>query len=223
MGNILCIETGTDICSVGLARGGETVALRESSQRDHARLAAAYVAEVLASEGISPTELSAVAVSKGPGSYTGLRIGVSLAKGLCYGLGIPLIGINSLACLQAIVSPAGGAGGDEKMFIPMIDARRMEVYCQVFDGAGRAVTEVEAKIITEEGFAEYRGADVYIFGDGAEKCREVLPWAKFVDVRASARGMARLAEQAFMAGNFEDVAYFEPFYLKDFIITTSKK
>lgn len=230
---ILCIETSTDVCSVGLATGGEVVALRESAERDHAGRAAVFAREVLAEAGVSPGQLAAVAVSKGPGSYTGLRIGVSLAKGLCYGLGIPLIGVGSLESLveavcsfgfaEAAVSPAGRAGGDEKIFIPMIDARRMEVYTRVFDGAGRALTAVEAKVIDGDSFAgqrseaERRGGEVYIFGDGAAKCRQALPWAKFIDVRASAKGMARLAENALSEGRTEDTAYFEPFYLKDFV------
>lgn len=222
--NILCIETSTDVCSVAMARDGAVVALRESPERDHAARAAVFVAEVLAEAEVTAgsavsagrARLDAVAVSRGPGSYTGLRIGTSLAKGLCFGLDIPLISVGSLNGLAAQV----GVGG---VLIPMIDARRMEVYCQVFEGA-RAVSDVEAKVMDENSFSEWRDKkEVYIFGDGAEKCRDVLPWAKYVDVKASARGMARLAEEALAAGKTEDVAYFEPFYLKDFIITTPKK
>jgi tRNA threonylcarbamoyladenosine biosynthesis protein TsaB len=224
MSYILCVETGTDTCSVGLAKNGALAALRESAgERDHARLIAVYTEEVLAEAGITASTLDAVAVSKGPGSYTGLRIGVSFAKGLCYGLNLPLIGIGSLdsLCQTAI-------NNYELIiinyFIPMIDARRMEVFGQVFDAQGTALTVPEAWIIDENSLAEWREkGEVLIFGSGAAKCRETLPWARYIDVEPSANGMVRLAAEAFEAGNFEDTAYFEPFYLKDFVITTSKK
>jgi tRNA threonylcarbamoyladenosine biosynthesis protein TsaB len=264
--HILCIETGTDTCSVGLARDGAIISLRESTGvRDHAARVAVFTTEVLAEAGATAADLSAVAVSMGPGSYTGLRIGVSFAKGLCYGLNIPLIGIGSLEslCANAIQgvlsrhceeqsdeaihnSSAGllhsvrnddgareGLGAEhneadalfsQKNLVPMIDARRMEVYGQLFDSAGNALTQPEAWIIDENSLAEWRRrGEVVIFGDGAAKCRETLPWARYIEVQPSARGMAALAFDAFAAGRFEDVAYFEPFYLKDFVITTSKK
>lgn len=225
---ILCIETGTDTCSVALARDGECVALREShGERDHAARVAVYTEEVLAEAGLSATDLTAVAVSKGPGSYTGLRIGVSFAKGLCYGLGIPLIGVGSLDSLFEMARRDHTDG----VFIPMIDARRMEVYGQVFDADGTALTLPEAWIIEPGSLAEWRaggnsscGSDeVFIFGSGAAKCREALPWARYIEVQPSARGMIGLATRAFEAGAFEDTAYFEPFYLKDFVVTTSRK
>lgn len=237
--NILCIETGTDVCSVGLVRDGGVVALRENGgDRDHARHVAVYAREVLMETGLAASELDAVAVSKGPGSYTGLRIGVSFAKGLCYGLRVPLIGVGSLESLVSLaidnfgaeaISSTCMASRQRTLFIPMIDARRMEIYARVFDASGRALSEVEAVVVDENSFADFRrdneGRDrqVFIFGDGAAKCRRALPWADYIDVGASARGMARLATQAFEARRFEDVAYFEPFYLKDFVITTSKK
>ena len=223
---ILCIETGTDTCSVALAQDGRLVALRENhGERDHAARVAVYTEEVLAEGGnghggISYAELNAVAVSQGPGSYTGLRIGVSFAKGLCYGLGIPLIGVGSLEslCEMARQNHAGG------LFIPMIDARRMEVFGQVFDAEGTPLTRPEAWIIESGSLAEWRRkGSVYIFGNGAEKCREALPWAQYIEVQPSARGMIALASAALEAGRTEDVAYFEPFYLKDFVITISKK
>jgi len=248
--HILCIETGTDTCSVALVAFDRThdfdgagamnaraelatapdvrvVAARESSGgRDHAARLAVYVEEVLAEAGVAATDLAAVAVGKGPGSYTGLRIGVSLAKGLCYGLGIPLIGVGSLDSLCALardVDQIGRADAPDTLFVPMIDARRMEVYAQVFNASGAPLTPPEAWIIDADSLAEWRNRDVVIFGDGAAKCREALPWARFAEVAPSATGMAALAVTAFREGRFEDTAYFEPMYLKDFVITTSNK
>ncbi|MDR2885955.1 MAG: tRNA (adenosine(37)-N6)-threonylcarbamoyltransferase complex dimerization subunit type 1 TsaB [Rikenellaceae bacterium] len=225
MSLILCIETGTEVCSVALARDGQVVAVRESPEgRDHARLLGPFVEDVLRDAGVEARALDAVAVSSGPGSYTGLRIGVSLAKGLCYGLGISLIGVGSLQALCVVVRETIGEISPTARLCPMIDARRMEVYAQVFEAQGAPLSEVTAEVITPESFAAYNdGAPFYIFGDGAAKCREALPWATFVDVTPSARGQAALSAEAFAAGRFEDVAYFEPFYLKDFVIKTSTK
>lgn len=266
MSLILCIETGTDICSVALARGGEIVALKESDPtgRDHARLTATFTDELLQQTGVKPEELTAVAVGKGPGSYTGLRIGVSFAKGLCFGLDIPLVAVGSLDALVevalmdyaadlqpvAVPDPLPGivfappvmpAPLQNAFLCPMIDARRMEVYAQVFDAQGNPLTPVTAEIITPDSFATWRGIGVsgalrgvseedavagrpfVIFGNGAEKCLDLLPDAVMIDVRPSARGLARLAQEALDAGRTEDIAYFEPFYLKDFVVTSSKK
>lgn len=231
MSYLLCIETGTDICSVGLVRNGELVALRESvDERDHARRIAVYTDEILRGHELDASDLDAVAVSKGPGSYTGLRIGVSFAKGLCYGLGIPLIGVGSLDSLCDAVREDFEAGlikagdWDSALLVPMIDARRMEVFGQVLDTRGNPLTEAGAWIVDGESLAAFRGrGELMIFGSGAEKCREVLPDAHFMEMASSARGMVRLAWDAFEKEKFEDTAYFEPFYLKDFVITTSKK
>ncbi len=231
MALILCIETGTDICSVGLVKDGELVSLRESDAgRDHAKKVGVFVDELLSQTGIAPDEIEAVAVGMGPGSYTGLRIGVSFAKGLCYGLGKPLIAINSLEALTQVAREDYEAGivdvenWDSARLCPMVDARRMEVYAQVFDTAGRALNEVSAEIITEQSFAEFRnGGNFVIFGSGAAKCMDTLTGAMLIDVVPSVRGMAQLAECAFAEGDFVDTAYFEPFYLKDFVVTTSKK
>lgn len=231
MALILCIETGTDICSVGLVRDGELVSLRESdSGRDHAKKVGVFVDELLRETGISPDAIDAVAVGKGPGSYTGLRIGVSFAKGLCYGLSCPLIAISSLEALAAVAREDYEAGiidvegWKSALLCPMVDARRMEVYAQVFDASGVARSEVAAEVVSEESFGEYRkSAPFVIFGSGAAKCADVLADAQYVSVIPSVRGMARLAQKAFDAGDFADVAYFEPFYLKDFVVTTSKK
>lgn len=232
MALILCIETGTDICSVGIARDGELISLRESDEgRDHARQVGVFVDELLDEMGLQPEDLDAVAVGKGPGSYTGLRIGVSFAKGLCYGIQKPLIAIGSLNALTEVAREDYEAGildvegWNDAVLCPMVDARRMEVYTQRFDAEGKALSEVSAEIIDGESFAAERVSErpFVIFGNGAKKCEEVLSGAQWVAVAPSARGLVRLAEEAFEAGQFEDIAYFEPFYLKDFVVTTSKK
>ena len=232
MSLILCIETGTDVCSVGLAENGQLVALRESCGRDHARNVAVYVDELLRERDIDADEIDAIAVGKGPGSYTGLRIGVSFAKGLCYGLRKPLIAIGSLDALVEVAREDAEAGivdvedFERATLCPMVDARRMEVYTQLFNGRGEALGEVEAKIIDEQSFAaEIAAAEEFvIFGNGAAKCAGTLSAkAKLIEVVPSARGLARLAQEALDAGRTEDIAYFEPFYLKNFVVTTSKK
>ena len=232
MSLILCIETGTDVCSVGIARDGELLSLRESDEgRDHARKVGVFVDELLRETGIAPDELDAVAVGKGPGSYTGLRIGVSFAKGLCYGLQKPLLAVGSLDALVEVAREDYEAGilavddWQHARLCPMVDARRMEVYAQVFDSQGTPLTDVSAEVVSEESFAAYRqaGEPFVIFGSGARKCADLLAGATFVEVTPSARGLARLAQQALDEGRTEDIAYFEPFYLKDFVVTTSKK
>jgi len=232
MSLILCIETGTDICSAGIARDGCLVSLRESDEgRDHARKVGVFVDELLRETGIGADELDAVAVGRGPGSYTGLRIGVSFAKGLCYGLGKPLLSVGSLDALAEVAREDHEAGiltvddWDRVLLCPMVDARRMEVYAQVFDSTGRAQSEVVAEVVDGGSFATFRasGRPFVIFGSGARKCAGLLPDARLVEVAPSARGLARLAQQALDEGRTEDVAYFEPFYLKDFVVTTSRK
>ena len=233
MSLILCIETGTDICSVGLARDGELVSLRESDEgRDHAKNVAVFVDELLRENGVSAEELSAIAVGMGPGSYTGLRIGVSFAKGMCYALNIPLIAIGSLDALTEVAREDYDAGildiEDEDWakarLCPMVDARRMEVYAQVFNNEGVALSDVAAEVVETESFKKWREeGKLVIFGNGAAKCSEVLGDALLVNVAPSARGIVRLAEEAFNNSKFEDLAYFEPFYLKDFIVIPSKK
>lgn len=232
MSLILCIETGTDICSVGIAKDGELLSLRESDEgRDHARKVGVFVDELLRETEIAPDDLDAVAVGKGPGSYTGLRIGVSFAKGLCYGLQKPLVAVGSLDALAEVAREDYEAGilavddWERAYLCPMVDARRMEVYAQIFDAEGRPQNEVTAEVITADSFAAFRreGRPLVIFGNGARKCADVLPDATLVEVAPSARGLARLAQKALDVGRTEDIAYFEPFYLKDFVVTTSKK
>ena len=231
MSLILCIETGTDICSVGIARDGELISLRESDEgRDHAKRVGVFVDELLRETGVLPDELDAVAVGMGPGSYTGLRIGVSFAKGLCYGLNIPLIAVGSLDALAEVAIEDNEAGildvdnWDEAVLCPMVDARRMEVYTRLFDAIGKPLSEVSAEVVTEDTFADVRREkQLIIFGNGAAKCREVMPDATYISITPSARGLARLAQQRHTAGQTEDIAYFEPFYLKDLIVIPSKK
>ena len=217
---------------MGIAKDGELLSLRESDEgRDHARKVGVFVDELLRETGIAPEDLDAVAVGKGPGSYTGLRIGVSFAKGLCYGLQKPLVAVGSLDALAEVAREDYEAGilsveGWEKAYLcPMVDARRMEVYAQVFDADGRPQSEVSAEVIDTESFAAFRGQGrpFVIFGSGARKCADVLPDATLVEVTPSARGRARLAQPALDEGRTVDIAYFEPFYLKDFVVTTSRK
>ena len=232
MSLILCIETGTDVCSVGIAKDGELISLRESDEgRDHARKVGVFVDELLHETGIAPDDLDAVAVGKGPGSYTGLRIGVSFAKGLCYGLQKPLVAVGSLDALTEVAREDYEAGilsvtdWDRALLCPMVDARRMEVYAQVFDAEGHPQSEVSAEVVDGGSFAAFRTPErpFVIFGNGARKCAGVLEGAVYVDVTPSARGLARLAQRALDEGRTEAIAYFEPFYLKDFVATTSKK
>lgn len=231
MALILCIETGTDICSVGIVSNGELISLRESdSGRDHAKKVAVFVDELLSENNIDPQQIDAVAVGEGPGSYTGLRIGVSFAKGLCYGLGKPLIAVSSLAALTAVAIEDYKAGildienWDSALLCPMIDARRMEVYTQVFDSNANPLNEVSAEVVDENTLAALRAKteNFVIFGSGAAKCAEILG-AKLIEITPSVRGMAAITEKKYANGEFADVAYFEPYYLKDFVVTTSKK
>lgn len=170
---------------------------------------------------ISLNELDAVCVSKGPGSYTGLRIGVSAAKGFCFGLDIPLIALNSL---EILVQSQVDNGFD--LIVPMIDARRMEVYTANFDGNGKMISDIEAKILDESSFKEFAGKKIVFVGDAVEKGKAVLnlPNAEFIDaIHPSAKQMIGLAEEKFIQKEFEDVAYFEPFYLKEFVAGEKKK
>ena len=231
MSLILAIETGTDICSVGIAKDGELLSLRESDEgRDHARKVGVFVDELLRETDIAPDELDAVAVGKGPGSYTGLRIGVSFAKGLCYGLQKPLVAVGSLDALAEVAREDYEAGilavddWSNALLCPMVDARRMEVYAQVFDAGGRPQGEVSAEVVDAGSFSTWRAKGPFvIFGSGAAKCADVLSDAVLVHVAPSARGLARLAQTAFDGGDFADLAYFEPFYLKEFVAGTPKK
>jgi len=226
MAKILQIETATAICSVAVSVNGETISFKEEQgQNLHAANLTLFIDEVVKAAGLSYQELDAIAVSKGPGSYTGLRIGVSTAKGLCYALDKPLIAIETLEMMAAgyLAENPNYSG----LICPMIDARRMEVYTTVFDSLLNILLPTEAKIIDETSFNMLLSQQVITFlGDGAAKCAEFLthPNAKFDAANFnSATYMSRLANKAFSNRKFEDVAYFEPFYLKDFVVTPSKK
>ena len=235
MSLLLCIEAGTDIGSIALAKNDRLLSLRESCEsRQHAQNLAVYVEEVLRENDLDAGDLDAVAVGMGPGSYTGLRICVSLAKGICYGAGIPLLAVGSLEALTRVALEdydAGILGIDEMedaILVPMIDARRMEVYCQKFDAQAHPLSEVEAKVIDGNSFLEERtsGKKLVLFGNGAAKCKEkiVHPNAHFIDgIRPLASMMFPLAEKAIAEEDFKDVAYFEPFYLKEFVASQPKK
>ncbi|HOI86899.1 MAG TPA: tRNA (adenosine(37)-N6)-threonylcarbamoyltransferase complex dimerization subunit type 1 TsaB [Lentimicrobium sp.] len=228
MSLILAIETATPVCSVALLTGGRILGLKETREKNsHAAVVTVFIDELLREQGLEPSDLDAVAVSKGPGSYTGLRIGVSTAKGLCYALDIPLISVGTLESMSAgMRSLLPGDEGMPVLLAPMIDARRMEVYTALFDPEGHHAKEVTAEIVTAESFSQYRENHlIYIAGDGAEKCREVLnhPNIRYMDgFEASAVHMAAPATTKFAEGIFENTAYFEPYYLKDFIAGAPK-
>ena len=236
MARILSIETSTAVLSVALSEDRTVVSERVCTEaRQQAALTAPLVKEVLDEAGVSVRDCDAVCVSAGPGSYTGLRVGVSTAKGLAFGADIPLLSVGTLDILVAGIifgakQPGESGDGldrrDHGYIVPMIDARRMEVYTAVYNAAGECLTPVEAKVVGPESFADYldRGPVLFV-GDGAGKCREVIthPNARFQEAAPLARHMAVLALDAFRAGKFQNVAYFEPFYLKDFVATVSKK
>lgn len=230
MALILNLETATKVCSVSLSKEGEVLAFQEHhGEYAHAEKLTVFVSDVLKQTGTSFNQLDAIAVSKGPGSYTGLRIGVSAAKGFCYALDIPLIGINTLEQMAlTAIKNLDSSVPRNALFCPMIDARRMEVYCAVFDTENKTVEETQAKIIDADSFNNLlSNHTVYFFGDGAFKCKDILsiyPNAQFLDnVFPTARAMASLSESSFNTKQFEDMAYFEPYYLKDFVGTIPKK
>jgi tRNA threonylcarbamoyladenosine biosynthesis protein TsaB len=222
---ILGIETGGDNCSVALSKGTDIVALRESAGREHSKLLSVFIDEILRNSGLAYSDIDAVAVSRGPGSYTGLRIGAATAKGICYGVDKPLIAINSLLSLASVCSDIFTPDLSSMLYCPMIDARRQEVYTALFDTSLRQLSETEAMIISEHSFANLLSTRrICFFGSGSDKCRAIIhsPNAVFIEVENSASGLVRPAVAAFVDRQFEDTAYFEPFYLKDFVVTEKK-
>ncbi len=231
---ILHIETATDICSVALSEGDQQLSLVESNQeRSHASLLNSFIRQAMALAEKELKDLDGIAVSKGPGSYTGLRIGVSTAKGLAYGLEIPLLASGTLdnmasaSASHAEVRELASKHGDRILLCPMLDARRMEVYAGFYTLNSSTFREVSADVIDEESYQEILDSHhVCFFGNGADKCKAVLnhPNAHFIDgINPSAASMITPVLKKYPLKHFEDVAYFEPFYLKDFIATIPKK
>ena len=223
MSIILNIETSTKNCSVSLAKNGKILAIKElnNGNYSHAEVLHPFIVDVLKESNLSSKDINAVAVSKGPGSYTGLRIGVSAAKGLCFTFDKPLISIDTLSSLSHSISIEKG------IIVPMIDARRMEVYAAVYDVNHQQIRKIKAEIIDESSYSEYLDNNkVYFLGDGVQKCKEIIKHknAVFMDEKfPSSKEMAQLSFDKYKISNIENVAYFEPFYLKDFIVIPEKK
>lgn len=228
---IICLETSTPVCSVALCDRTGPIALRENSEdKSHASRLTVFIEELLSGAGIRARDLEAVAVSKGPGSYTGLRIGVSTAKGIAYAASIPLIGIETTFSMFHGIGESlrKKCGLDNKsLFVPMLDARRMEVYYSILTSEGKTVKEITAEIIDERSFTDIPDSvRILIFGEGASKCRQILKRDNIVfadEFRISASYMYEPAFKSLRERHFEDIAYFEPFYLKDFITSRPKK
>jgi len=226
MPTILQIETATQACSAAISTNGVTIAVKELiAQNIHAGSLTLFIDEVMKAADLGYNQLDAIAVSKGPGSYTGLRIGVSTAKGLCFALDKPLLAVDTLKMMAdgfLQLNP-----GYQGYVCPMIDARRLEVFTALFAATGEMVLPVTAKIIDAEAFNEQlQDSAITFIGDGAAKCQGIInsPNANFSDTNFnSASHMSRISQELFLAQQFEDVAYFEPFYLKDFVLTTPKK
>ncbi len=222
MGLILNIETATTNCSVALAKDGDTIALLEENDKNysHSERLHIYINDVLVKANISMKELDAIAVSKGPGSYTGLRIGVSAAKGLCYSLDIPLISVHTLEALAHQVNV------DKGFIVPMLDARRMEVYSSIYNHNYELVRDTEAQILDEYSFQNILNQDdVYFIGSGVEKTKELIQHenANFIENKLpSANEMSLLSFKKYKISDMENVAYFEPYYLKDFVALRPK-
>ncbi|HLC83132.1 MAG TPA: tRNA (adenosine(37)-N6)-threonylcarbamoyltransferase complex dimerization subunit type 1 TsaB [Bacteroidia bacterium] len=249
MALILNIETATTVCSVSLAKDGKLLSLKEQNgDYSHAENLTVFIEDVCKQANINLSQIDAIAVSKGPGSYTGLRIGVSTAKGLCYSLDKPLIAVDTLKYLSIAVSSrdvtlsatkgrsSRAESRDEGhtvavrqafLFCPMLDARRMEVYCAIYNSEGNVVKETAAEIIDEHSFSDILATNkIVFFGDGSAKCKETFSKnsnAVFIDdIVPSAKDMITLSEKAHNEKQFEDVAYFEPYYLKDFVAGKKK-
>ena len=228
---ILCLETATATCSVALNDGNKTLALREcNGQNAHSEKITIYIKEVMDEVGIGYDQLDAVAVSRGPGSYTGLRIGVSTAKGVCYAAGLPLMAVDTLQAMACgMRDRLGSELQSTDLLVPMIDARRMEVYCAVFDAEMKRLQDTQAvvfetesgKLKEESGKFSISSRRLWLFGDGAPKLHGLFDSDDHIQIiegfLPSAAYMAELTNQALKASDFVDVAYFEPFYLKDFV------
>ena len=227
MGCILNIETATPVCSVALARDGELLSLREVNNGfTHSENLTNFISEVCSEASMELRDIDAVAVSRGPGSYTGLRIGTSTAKGLCYALKKPLLAIDTLKSLTAsLLSVNKFETGS--LFVPMIDARRMEVYCAVYNNLLEEIVPANAMVITPESFSDLISkGSIVLFGDGSAKCKPVFESVTdvhFSDITISALGMMKLSEEKFRRNEFENVSLFEPYYLKEPSIGNSQR
>ena len=222
MSYILNLETATKNCSVSVSKNKEVLALKEIATQGfaHAENLHVFVQDVLDASGLELKDLNAIAVSQGPGSYTGLRIGVSAAKGLSYALNLPLIAVDTLEILARQLTVNSG------LIIPMLDARRMEIFTRTFDANHNPIDEIKALVVEPESFENLPG-DLHFIGDGAPKLKDVFSDARFVYhdeiLYPSAKEMALISSEKFDSNDFVDVAYFEPYYLKDFVLTTSSK
>ncbi len=221
MAIILHLETATKVCSVALSRDGELIALKELEEEgySHGENLTLFIQALIAEAGLTMKDLDAVSVASGPGSYTGLRIGAATAKGLCYALNIPLIAIDALTCLCELARPKY----PNQNLCALIDARRMEVFGLIQDPNGETIKEIAADILDETSYSEFEPF-VY-FGDGAAKLDELWTGRNITidrDIKSSAVGQIRLAHEKFQSKAFEDVAYWEPFYLKDFLVQAPK-
>ena len=222
MALILLIETATKSCSVSLSSENKIIACKEevNKQYSHAEKLTVFITELFKTQDFSIKDLDAIAVSKGPGSYTGLRIGISTAKGLCYALDIPLISVSTLKAMAFRMAQKE----ESDLYCPMIDARRMEVYNAFYNNTNKEIRGIQADIIEAHSYQKELDKKVLFFGDGAQKCKQIIqhPNAKFLDdIFPSSKDMLEIANEKFSEKMFEDVAYFEPFYLKDFV--TGKK
>ncbi len=223
MAIILTLDTSTKNCSVALFNGNKIIAFKEQNSDDytHAEQLTLFIEEVIKSANLTLKEIEAIAISKGPGSYTGLRIGTSTAKGLCYALDIPLISISTLKAMAFTMAKNHVAN----IYCPMIDARRMEVFSAIYDVENNEIRKIQADVVDEQTYTNFLNNEVLFFGDGALKCKEIINHknAKFLEgIYPSAKDLGKLAHAKFMNKDFEDVAYFEPFYLKDFVAGKKK-
>ena len=228
MSCILSIETSTNICSVAMSYDGECIFNQENHQGpNHNEILGTFIDEGLTFIDTRNITLDAVAVSSGPGSYTGLRIGTSMAKGICYGRDAKLIAVPTLELLAVPVLLGEMVAEDDALLVPMLDARRMEVYAQVLDRALKEVRGIQADVVTADTYRAFLDAhEVYFFGNGAAKCMDTIahPHAHLIEnITPLAKNMFPLAEKRLAEGRVEDVAYFVPFYLKDFVAKTPKK
>ena len=224
MSLILNIETSTKNCSISISRNFDIIQSKSllSEKHSHSEILTLFIQDIFKKSDLNLKDLDAIAVSKGPGSYTGLRIGISTAKGLCYSLDIPLISVSTLQSMSLGIS---NNNPHYDLYCPMIDARRMEVFSAFYDSENQQIREVRADIIDENSYVSFLNKKILFFGDGSEKCKEVLTRenSHFLDnIFPNANDMVEISYQKYLQDDFEDVAYFEPYYLKDFVVGEKK-